>query len=57
MLSAKDCLAKADEIDRQTAQCDAPTLREELISTANTWRQLAIRALWQDRVEASDPPA
>ena len=57
MRSARDCLAKADEMDRQASQCDTPVLGDELITMAHTWRQLAVHALWQDRREAANPLA
>ncbi len=49
MRSAKECLAKAAEMERQAAQCQTPALRADLISMAETWRHVALQALWQDR--------
>ncbi|MBU4435507.1 MAG: hypothetical protein KKC14_13955 [Alphaproteobacteria bacterium] len=57
MRSARDCLAKADDMDREASQCDTPALRDELIAMARTWRQLAVHALWQDRREVANPLA
>lgn len=48
MRSAKQCLAKAAQMDRQADRCDAPELRADLLSMAETWRFVAQQALWQD---------
>lgn len=57
MRSAKDCLAKAADMERQAALCDRPALRADLLSMADSWRQVAIQALWQDRRETAKPIA
>jgi hypothetical protein len=48
MRSAAECLLKAAEIEWQAGQCDAPSLRADLLSMALTWRYVARQALWQD---------
>ena len=52
MRNAKDCLARASEMERQAGACDAGTLATELLSMAQTWRYLAQQALWQDAFTA-----
>lgn len=48
MLSAKDCLARASEMERQAGSCGSASLETDLLSMAETWRHLAQLALWQD---------
>ena len=48
MLSAKDCLARASEMERKAGSCRAAGLKTDLLSMAETWRYLAQQALWQD---------
>jgi hypothetical protein len=48
MRSAAECLVKAAEMEWQASQCDAPSLRADLLSMAETWRYVAGQALWQD---------
>lgn len=48
MLSAKTCLARASEMERQARGCDTAALRVDMLSMAETWRYLAQQALWQD---------
>ena len=48
MREAKDCLARASEMERRAGACGAPNLEAELLSMAQTWRYLAQQALWQD---------
>lgn len=55
MRSAKDCLAKAVDMERQAAQCEIPALRADMISMAETWRHVALQALWQDRCTLAEP--
>lgn len=55
MRSAKDCLAKAVDMERQAAQCEIAALRAELLSMAETWRHVALQALWQDRCTFTKP--
>ncbi|MDI1365785.1 MAG: hypothetical protein PSX79_13155 [bacterium] len=57
MRSALECLTQADEMDREASECDTPALRDELIAMARTWRQLAVHALWQDRLDTANPLA
>jgi hypothetical protein len=47
MRSAKDCLAKAIDMERRAGACAAAE-RAELLSMAHTWRNIAQQALWQD---------
>ena len=48
MFNAKDCLARADEMERRAGSCGATSLKTDLLSMAETWRYLAQQALWQD---------
>ncbi len=48
MLSAKDCLARAAEMERSARSCDTKGLKADMMSMAETWRHLAQQALWQD---------
>jgi hypothetical protein len=48
MRSARECLARAIEMERQASLCDAPIVRADLLSMAETWRYVAQQALWQD---------
>ena len=48
MLNAKDCLARANEMERKAGSCGAAGLKTDLLSMAETWRYLAQQALWQD---------
>ena len=48
MRNAKDCLARANEMERKAGSCGAASLRTDLLSMAETWRHLAQQALWQD---------
>ena len=48
MRNAKDCLARAIEMERRAGACGAGCLATELLSMAQTWRYLAQQALWQD---------
>jgi hypothetical protein len=57
MRSAAECLTKAVEMERQASLCDAPILRADLLSMAETWRYVAQQALWQDVLGAGAPRA
>ena len=48
MLNAKDCLARAREMERRAGSCGVASLSTDLLSMAETWRYLAQQALWQD---------
>jgi hypothetical protein len=48
MRSAKECLAMAVDIERQAGLSDMQVHRADLLSMAETWRHLALQALWQD---------
>jgi len=48
MRSAKECLAMAVDIERQAHLSDTLSHRADLLSMAQTWRNLAQQALWQD---------
>ncbi len=48
MRSAKECLAQAVSMERQADHCEIPKMRADLLSMAETWRQVAQQALWQD---------
>jgi hypothetical protein len=48
MLNAKDCLARASEMERRAGACGSAILEADLLSMAETWRYLAQQALWQD---------
>lgn len=50
MLNAKDCLARASEMEQQAGSCGAAGLKTDLLSMAETWRYLAQQALWQDAI-------
>ena len=50
MLSAKDCLARADDMERQAGSTGTDSLKADLMSMAETWRHLAQQALWQDSI-------
>lgn len=52
MRDAKDCLARASEMERRAGACGAAGLATELLSMAQTWRYLAQQALWQDAFAA-----
>ena len=52
MLSAKDCLARASEMERRAGSCGSASLETDLLSMAETWRHLAQQALWQDSFAA-----
>jgi hypothetical protein len=55
MRSAKECLAKAASMELEADHCDAPSLRADLLSMAQTWREVAQQALWQDRFDKAWP--
>ena len=48
MRSAKECLAMAVDMERQAGLSAAPAYRADLLSMAQSWRNLAQQALWQD---------
>ena len=48
MRSAKDCLTKAADMERQAGLCHTPLLRTEFLAMAESWRLVAQQALWQD---------
>lgn len=48
MLDAKECLARASEMERRAGACGSVSLEADLLSMAETWRYLAQQALWQD---------
>ncbi len=48
MFDAKDCLARADKMERRAGSCGATNLGTDLLLMAETWRYLAQQALWQD---------
>jgi len=52
MLSAKDCLARASDMERRAGSCGSANLETELLSMAETWRHLARQAAWQDSFAA-----
>jgi hypothetical protein len=52
MLSAKDCLTRASEMERRAGSCGSASLATDLLSMAETWRHLAQQALWQDSFAA-----
>jgi hypothetical protein len=51
MRSAKDCLAKAIDMEQRAKSCTAAE-RAELLAMAHTWRNIAQQALWTPRLEA-----
>src|SRR5690349_15769500 len=55
MLSADECLAKADEME-QLARSGPPEIRESYAQMVAGWRTLATQAAWQDGHEVSEPP-
>lgn len=52
MRDAKDCLARASEMERRAGACGPGSLAMEVLSMAQTWRYLAQQALWQDAFAA-----
>ncbi|KQY30902.1 hypothetical protein ASD21_07460 [Caulobacter sp. Root1455] len=52
MLDAKDCLARANDMERRAGSCGSARLETDLLSAAATWRYLAQQALWQDAFAA-----
>ena len=52
MLDAKNCLARASEMERRAGSCGSASLQADLLSMAETWRHLAQQALWQDSFAA-----
>ena len=48
MRSARECLAKAAHIEREAGHCDTLKMRADMLSMAQSWREMARQALWQD---------
>ncbi|WP_349312775.1 hypothetical protein [Brevundimonas subvibrioides] len=48
MQTTAECLAKAQDVDRQAAECPPGIVRDAFIQTAVEWRKLAIVAAQQD---------
>ena len=48
MFSARNCLARATEMERWAGACDTAALKADMLSMAESWRYLAQQALWQD---------
>ena len=48
MHTTTECLAKAQDLDRQAAVCPAGPVRDAFIETAVEWRKLAVLAAQQD---------
>lgn len=48
MFSARNCLARAIEMERWAGACDASAVRADMLAMAESWRYLAQQALWQD---------
>jgi len=55
LLTAKECLAKAEEMER--AARFNPSLREGYLQMAAEWRTMATLAEWQDILDAHLPGA
>jgi len=48
MLTAKQCLARAVEMDQRANDCAEENLRNEMRGMSETWRHIAKQAEWQD---------
>jgi len=55
MLTAEDCLAKADEMER-LAHAGPPEIRDSYLRMASEWRVLAVQAAGQDAVLPAAQP-
>ena len=48
MRTAAECIAKADDMDRQASRCEAAEMKAEYLELAKSWRYVAAQAGWQD---------
>ena len=49
MRTARECIAKAEQMERFAAREDGVRMMEEWLAMACYWRGLAHQATWQDR--------
>jgi hypothetical protein len=52
MRTARECLAKAADMDRQAERCPTSVQSADYRSMAESWRAVARQAQWQDLADA-----